>query len=833
MSDSHRMKLKERIANFLTNAIVKYPFVVFFIFAVVLGFFGWRASLLTVNPNQIDLLPQNLNSVKASKKMIKMNGGVGYLLIALRSKNPDSMKLVANRLKPQIEKIPDVISVSIKRDMNFVRKHILYLIKTEDLEDGYSRVRKKIRQVIAEKNPFSFHFTKKKEKVTFDDLIKKYQFINKKGVEDDYNIDPAKEMLIMIVKPKGNAQNLDATRRLLSGIDKIISNYNKYNKDKMVLKNGYKGVVQGSTVTYGFTGDYKNQLDNSELIINALKPTSVFAFVGILIYLIILLRRFSLVSMIMGTLVSSIIMTFGVAHLTFGELNIVTVILSAILMGFGIDFGIHFIFRIKEEYTRSRDFTKSLYETLLHSGGASVISSITIALALFSLLFSEFRGFSQFGLIAGIGVFITALNMYILIPTVFVIVKKIMPNLEKVLIQKSKLTSEEKQKQYNDDLTKKFPYAKPIFYTSVAVTIFLTFFAFKIKFNYDSRALMSPDSPSFVLQNEINDRFNISSDPAAIYTETLAETKELYEKLSNLPKDTMVESVMSIFTICPPMDVQKANYAIMQKVKKKLEMISPDMLDPKTRKYYLNTAEFLNAKPFALKDVPKHLEQLFRPVPGVPFKGYLTFLYPKIGFWNSKNLMKFQDEVGVVQLKNKKVYGAGIAFVFSDMAKIVLRDAKRFILVAFFSILLLLFIIFRKWTSVVYTILPLVFGITWMLGLMELTGWEINFMNIVVFPVAFGYGISTSVHLYHRFLETNSVVVAYKRTGAAVIGSSITTLIGWVALSTAHHNGITSMGILASFGIIADVVVSFSIMPAMIQIVQDRKEKKLKKSGEA
>ena len=61
--------------------------------------------------------------------------------------------------------------------------------------------------------------------------------------------------------------------------------------------------------------------------------------------------------------------------------------------------------------------------------------------------------------------------------------------------------------------------------------------------------------------------------------------------------------------------------------------------------------------------------------------------------------------------------------------------------------------------------LPLLAGLAWMLGLMALSSWHINFMNIVVFPLVFGYGISAGVHLYHRYIESNSVMVAVKHTG--------------------------------------------------------------------
>jgi predicted RND superfamily exporter protein len=117
---------------------------------------------------------------------------------------------------------------------------------------------------------------------------------------------------------------------------------------------------------------------------------------------------------------------------------------------------------------------------------------------------------------------------------------------------------------------------------------------------------------------------------------------------------------------------------------------------------------------------------------------------------------------------------------------------------------------------------PLIAGMIWMLGLMTITGWKINFINIVVLPVVFGYGISTGIHLYHRFQESGSIAVSLSRTGKAVVGSSITTFIGWGALLVSGHPGLESMGILACFGILADLFVSFTVMPSMIQLTNNK-----------
>jgi len=68
--------------------------------------FGWQMSKLTINYNQLELIPQDLPSVLATKRMFKLAGGYGNLFVALGGKDVSQMKRVADDLTAEIMKIP-------------------------------------------------------------------------------------------------------------------------------------------------------------------------------------------------------------------------------------------------------------------------------------------------------------------------------------------------------------------------------------------------------------------------------------------------------------------------------------------------------------------------------------------------------------------------------------------------------------------------------------------------------------------------------------------------------------------------------------------------------
>ena len=813
-------KIQEKISKWLADVIYKRAGTVGLILLLLTALSVWEIQRLKINYNQIDLLPKELPSVKATNEMINMVGGVGYLILALKGEDINHMKAVADDLIPRINKIEGIQNAECKRDLTFIEGHLPYYIQTADLEEIYSRLRKKIRSVLRQENVFSFSLSDDKEEtveLNFDDIIEKYRNMDKRGVDDPYFIDKSKQMLLIMIQPRGNPCDIEFSEKLLGKIQTTLKDYNSTNKRKAVLKENYRDLAKDSTITYGFTGDYKGNIDNANEINDALAPTSIVSFIGILILLFIFIRKISQISFLMLTLVASILMTYGLCQVTIGELNTITVVLGAILMGFGIDFGLYFIFRLREEFTISKDLKHSIHQTLKHAGAASLISAVISSSSFYILSISKFKGFSDFGLMAGSGVLISALMMYITLPVIYVLIDRVWPDFKNTLIDNRFLD----QAAMKDETHKPFPFTKRILTFSIVLTVILTFFATKIAFDYDGRSFMNADSPSVILQEEITKRYNIASDPVVVYTDTLTEAKDVYNKLVPKPAGSTVDSVLSIHTLVPSMEQQLANQKILKDIENKIKEITPDMLDEGDRANFLMLKNYLKVEPFTMKDVPQSLVNQFKPIAGSGSEGYLTYIYPGISVWDGRELIRFADEVGKIEAGGKTYHSAGGAVLFADLAKIVISDGKLTSLITIIVVLIILMISFRNIRAVAFSMMPLVIGMGWMLGLMALTGWKINFVNIVVFPVVFGYGVSLGVYIYERYLETGSVYISVKRTGTAIAGSSLTTLVGWASLLVANHNGLKSMGMLAFFGIAAAMVITFTVLPALLELASE------------
>ena len=814
-------------------------------FVVLVGLSAWGASRLQVNTNQIELLPPKMRAVVEAQRIREMVGGFGFLMLALKSDDDQHLKDVSDDLAEQIKKMPEVRQVRHKLDISFVRDRVGLYISTKDLKEVRRRIRAKIKDVVRKNNPFHISLRKTKPvKLDLQDIVDKYKEVGKKRIADDYNITPDKKMLLLLIKPMGNSTDLAFTRSLLAKIERLLGDYNKTNKRKAILKEGYRGLAAGATITYGYTGGYKLNLDDSESIMQSLIPTSSISICGILVLLLIFLRRVVLVLCLMISLVSGVVMTFGFSYLTVGELNSITAILAGILMGQGIDFGIQFIYRVREEYTKQGELSPAIQTALSRLGVAVVTTACSTASAFFALTISDFRGFKDFGLMAGGGTFIIAFSMLFMTTLLLLLLHRLWPDFlgRRLRLPENKLPPV----KTDNGPSAPFPMARPLLWGGVALTAVLLISALGapgplhqhapermkkgVSFDYDSRALMVKDRPSIILQQEIKERFKISADPVAVYTRTLEEARLLYEAMRDpntekfgavdMSRFSTVDTVITLYLFLPDKERQAENVKILAMMKEDFEPITASMLDPKWRKYYKQFLHLLDAKPFALQDIPQKFIKQFAHRPGSKVKGYLTFIYPKVALWDSRDLMAFSDQVSEIKSGDKTFYSTGMAILFARLARIVLHDGKAFTVLAGAAILLILLISLRSFTATLVALVPLLVGICWMLGVMGLLGQRINFMNVVVFPVVLGYGMGNGIYIFHRFKESGSVRVAVSQTGRAVLASCVTTLVGWSSLLFANHLGLESMGVLSSLGIGCVLISSLVILPALLQIME-------------
>jgi predicted RND superfamily exporter protein len=145
--------------------------------------------------------------------------------------------------------------------------------------------------------------------------------------------------------------------------------------------------------------------------------------VGIFSMFMILFRniKLSLIGVVPNFIAAFFIL--GIIGLLGIPLDMMTITIAAITIGIAVDNSIHYIYRFKEEFLKSKDYNQTL--KICHStvGVAILNTSITIVFGFSILIFSKFIPTIYFGVFTGIAMLLAMISVLTLLPSLILISK--------------------------------------------------------------------------------------------------------------------------------------------------------------------------------------------------------------------------------------------------------------------------------------------------------------------------------------------------------------------------------------------------------------------------
>ncbi len=165
---------------------------------------------------------------------------------------------------------------------------------------------------------------------------------------------------------------------------------------------------------------------------------------------------------------------------------------------------------------------------------------------------------------------------------------------------------------------------------------------------------------------------------------------------------------------------------------------------------------------------------------------------------------------------------------------IIRRDAAVAMALAAAGVLLILFAAFRRMALVALTFVPLVVGVVSSVGLMALLGIDFNLVSLSMLPLILGIGIDNGIHVVHRYLShrTEALGDVFRHTGRGIVMTSLTTMVGFGAMTFADYPGLRSSGVLAILGVGATLVTAVTLRPALLVQLRMRDERRGGNGGE-
>lgn len=187
------------------------------------------------------------------------------------------------------------------------------------------------------------------------------------------------------------------------------------------LKNDIKGLDFGGNTDVTVTGLMVLTIETVDSLQRNMITSTVIAIILAAIILIFLYRNVFLGLMPPIPVVLCSLWIVGTMFLLTISLNILTVMVTALTIGLGIDYSIHVMERFREEREkRGKGIQQSVHTTIMSTGTALTISAVTTILGFGVLIFSPMPIAQQFGVITAITIIYSFLAAVLVLPVLLI-----------------------------------------------------------------------------------------------------------------------------------------------------------------------------------------------------------------------------------------------------------------------------------------------------------------------------------------------------------------------------------------------------------------------------
>lgn len=770
---------------------------------------GFFARTLSLSADLVGLLPKSFQSVKDIDKLRERFGGIGNVVVVGMGAEPEALQRFADDLAPQLGKLSEVKYVNYQRPREFFEQNALYYVDLADLRQVQARIDERIRWEKQRANPLYVPLVEEAPpSLDFSDIQRKYTGrANQKlsGEGGLYYLDPQERMVVLMLRPKGSAADLGYAKKVVGQVQDFLGTQDlkKYGPDFHVE----------------LSGTYKKKIDQQGVISGDLARASTIALVLLLLYLAFHFRSALAVGLTMAPVLVSMSWTYGFVGLAYGRVNLLTAFLGAVLGGLGVEHGIHLLSRYTTLRNEGKDSQAAVRETFQHTGFSALVSAVVAALTFLSLSISEFAAFHEFGIIAAVGMLVSVASYVLVLPPLLGLV--------------TRLGWRPREREERGGPLGALGRWLPRRFRAVAVVVGVAMVALiaevpRVSFNYDSSKLDDVSLPSVRLDQSVNRILGYSQTPVVVLTDSPAHEREvvrqLEERRAASGRNTTIDFVGTLEDLVPRRQEEK--HAVLQAMHAKLARLDAERLSADTRAQFQRALEMTRAQPFTKEALPEPVRRQFEGLNGD--SGGVVLVYAAVSLSDGEGTRRFAREVrGMHMPDGSEVSAAGEALILADILDMVASEGPRILGLAVLSVFGAMWLTMGRLRTAVVCMLPTLVSIAGLVGLMAVTGFQFNYLNIVVLPVLVGTTVDAGVHLVSRLAEDpdGDFATLYAQTGRAILGGLLTSAIGFLALILARHPGLNSIGNLANLGFAVNLVIVMMGLPALLLWVERRRGK--------
>jgi uncharacterized protein len=684
-----------------------------------------------------------------------------------------------------------------------------------------------------------------------------------------YFLSEDQRLLFVLAEPRsesgsftGDQQAIDATRSVIAGLWREFPN-----------------------VMVGVTGKPALASDEMVAAFGDSEKAAVVAFALTLGLLLLAFRRVGKPVLMLLVLIVSLCWSLGIATLVVGHLSLFSVMFISIVIGIGIDYGIYFLFRYEEEVYLGRSLSEAIEITAERSGPGILLGAVTAAGTFYVLVFTDFRGLQELGIIAGTAILMSWVAMMTVFPAALILVDRRRAGSPRSVPRALEL---ERIRVPLLDVVVAHP--RIVLVVALLITAVSLWGLRSVQFDYNLLNLQAVGTESVEWEKRVLATAGRSGFAALSSADSLEELRRKRQAFSRLPTVSEVDSalllipddqdekrkiiadfaplvapvrvnrplaldldrLMTAFDTlrrrlailakeAPAGEAQQRLAALVERLENLLRRLREGdreaivstlaLLQQQLYGDFLRSFQRLQGnltpRQVGLEDLPEEIRRKF-----VSDRGhFLLQIHPKVDIWGREGSTRF-----VQDLRSVDPDVTGTPVISFEAIRLMERAYKQGTLYAVILVTVITTLTIRRWRETLLALLPLGLGLLWTFGLLVFFDLKLTLGNVFGIPLILGAATEFGSNIVLRFMEDqdhDGPLIA-RSTVMAVLLNGLTTIVGFGSLMLAHHQGIFGLGLLLTLGMVTSLLAALIVLPVLLRLVRRmRGARKLKRLARA
>ena len=574
---------------------------------------------------------------------------------------------------------------------------------------------------------------------------------------------------------------------------------------------------------------------------------------------------------LLGLLIA-IIWTFAIASLMGIAMSTIAIAVPILIMGLGIDYSLHLVFRYREERMSGKDPMESVAKTLGSVGEALMLATVTTVIAFLSYLTSAMSALADFGVMCAIGITCAFGVMLLLVPPVQVMRDRRAERKGKELSAQRRYRRTEgkggdilgKISGVGGKMAAKNPWA--VLGAVGLIIVLCGYSATNLSYDFNIYDFIPEGTEEYETINYLNDNYASANRSAEIliYGDgwDLETQKAIELALRNVESGDEIDGILYQSGIVYAEHLGTALGSVVQRIAM-VPMLPPvlgTMYESLYSKVFDIHGRLLIDSPTLIMDFAM-LKAFALGTPGLNQLVAVT-IAPFVGEHNGEPVtlvtLKMTNDVdgdndAVIAMRDMvneaflPLADIGKDYVTTGQSLILASSMNEmnksqmlslFVTIAFVVVILTLFMYYtdRSWLLGAMATVPTLISVVMVWGTMAVMNMPLNVMTLTIASLAVGMGVTYGIHISHRYateLVTNdlapgeAIVIATRETGKGVFAAALTTVAGFGVMGFSKILPMYEFGIITALAIGFGYIGSIFVLPSILMIWGKRAKPKL------